>query len=177
MKKREIQMKKMVRLIVGVIIVVTLLALGHAINNELYHKKEVEARIKTIPIFSFKTLKGRTFTKNSLENKTTVFVYFNSDCDYCKSEATKIKERISEFKNSQLIFVSFENKEEIAQFAKSYGLYTEKNVVFLEDRKGEFSKSFDVNSIPYIVVYDNNHKFLKKFKGITRIDDILKVLE
>jgi thioredoxin-related protein len=75
------------------------------------------------------------------------------------------------------VFISFEEKERIAKFARQYKLNNRENIVFLEDRKGEFSKLFDVHSIPYIVIYDSNGKFLKKFKGITKINDVLKVLE
>ncbi|WP_435264297.1 peroxiredoxin family protein [Tenacibaculum sp. nBUS_03] len=117
------------------------------------------------------------FTKDSLASKSTVFVYFNSDCDYCQSEATKIQQRIADFKHMQLIFVSFERKEGIKKFAKEYKLDNQENVIFLEDVKGEFSKLFDVNSIPYIVVYDVNQGLLKKFKGATKVDAILELIK
>jgi thioredoxin-related protein len=103
-------------------------------------------------------------------------VYFNSDCDYCQSEATKIEERLGHFKEVQLVFVSFEEQKNIIDFAKEYKLYKKENVVFLEDKEMVFSQIFDVNSIPYIVVYDKDKNFLQKFKGATKIDNILAVL-
>lgn len=170
-------MKKKVRLGLGVLVFAIVTLLGYKVVTKLNYKKEVAERIKIIPNFSFFDLKGKKFTETNLKNEPTVFIYFNSDCDYCQSEATKIQERLSEFRDVQLIFVSFESKEGIKKFAKIYNLDNKDNIVFLEDKEGEFSKIFDAHSIPYILVYGKNQRLLKKFKGITKINDVLKVLE
>lgn len=162
--------------IVGLILISIIGFIGYKITNKLQYKKEVEKRIQTLPNFSFKTVNGTNFTKKQLKNKPTIFIYFNSDCDYCKSEATKIKERLNEFKNVQLVFVSFEQTIGIIQFAKTYGLSNQENVIFLEDTKSEFSEIFDAKSIPYVLVYNSNKQLLKKFKGATKISNILEVL-
>jgi thiol-disulfide isomerase/thioredoxin len=169
-------MKKKIR-IIGLLLIVSVFGfLGFKIANKLSHKKEVTARTKTIPNFSFSDTKGNVYTKKNLPNKPIVFVYFNSDCDYCQSEATKIEERLGHFKEVQLVFVSFEEQKNIIDFAKEYKLYKKENVVFLEDKEMVFSQIFDVNSIPYIVVYDKDKNFQQKFKGATKIDNILAVL-
>ncbi len=170
-------MKKKVKVIIAILLIGVLGFLGYGITNKLNYKKEVAERIKTIPDFSFVTTKEETFTQNDLKELPTVFIYFNSDCDYCQSEATKIEKRLSDFKNIELIFVSFEPLEDIIKFAKIYKLYNQENITFLEDKKGEFSKIFDVNSIPYIIVYNKKKEFKGKFKGATKIDKILKVIK
>ncbi len=170
-------MKKFIKLFIGFLIFGSISYLSFKIINKLNHKKEVAKRTKNIPNFSFYTSNGKPFSKNDLANKPTVFLYFNSECDFCKSEATKIQEHLNDFKDVQLVFVSFEPSKNIETFAVKYKLNNKKNIVFLEDRKGVFSELFDVNSIPYIVVYDKNQQFIKKFKGATKIDAILKVLK
>ncbi|WP_370408645.1 peroxiredoxin family protein [Tenacibaculum dicentrarchi] len=170
-------MKNTLKSIIAIVLVSFVCFLGYKITAKINYKTAVAARIKNIPTFSFLDLQGRIFTEESLKNKSTVFIYFNSDCDYCQSEATKIQQRLPDFKNTQLIFVSFEKNDSIAQFSKKYQLDNKDNVTFLEDTNGEFSKIFDVNSIPYIVVYDTNKKLLQKFKGATKIDKILAVLK
>lgn len=170
-------MKKKLR-IIGLLLIASIFGfLGFKITNKISHKKEVAANTKTIPTFSFLDTEGNVYTNKNLPNKPIVFVYFNSDCDYCKSEATKIEERLEDFKEAQLVFISFEEQDSIIAFAKEYKLYNKENIVFLEDKKGDFSQIFDVNSIPYIVVYNKNKSFLQKFKGATKIDSILAVLK
>ncbi|SEC53084.1 AhpC/TSA family protein [Tenacibaculum sp. MAR_2009_124] len=170
-------MKKSIKIAIAIVILSTIGFLGYKITSKLNHKKEVAERTQSIPEFSFETLTGSIFTENNLTKAPAIFVYFNSDCDYCQAEATKIQKHLRDFKNTQIIFVSFENKDGIQKFAKDYKLDKEANITFLEDSKGEFSKIFDVNSIPYIVVYDNNKQLLKKFKGATKVSDILDVLK
>lgn len=170
-------MKKKLKLFIAILLISVVGYLGYKITTKLNHKKEVATRIKNLPNFSFLDLQGRIFTQDILKNKPIVFVYFNSDCDYCQSEAIKIQQRLQDFKNVELIFVSFEKKDSIQQFAKKYQLYNQKSVTFLEDAKAEFSKIFDVNSTPYIVVYDADKKLLQKFKGATKIDEILAILK
>lgn len=168
-------MKK--KLCISIVLLGIIGFLGYKISSKLSYKKEVAERTKTIPDFSFKTIEDTLFTQDSLASKPIVFVYFNSDCDYCQSEATKIQQRLADFKHTQLIFVSFEKKEGIKKFAKTYKLNNQENITFLEDVKGEFSKLFDVNSIPYIVVYDANRELLKKFKGVTKVNAILELIK
>ena len=43
-------------------------------------------------------------------------MYFNSDCDYCKSEATKIEERLEDFKNTQTALKRLPTGKEVADF-------------------------------------------------------------
>lgn len=170
-------MKKKIKLLIGIVLLVIICFLGYKITSKLNHKKEVAERIKVIPNFSFYTIDGNEFSNKNLQKKPSVFVYFNSECIYCKSETKKIKERLEDFKEVQLFFISFEKNEIIQQFAKDYELFHEENVLFLEDKKGEFSKLFDVNSIPFMVIYDEHKKLLKKFKGATNIDATLEVLQ
>lgn len=170
-------MKKKVR-IIGLVLIGSIFGfLGFKIASKIKYKKEVAENTRTVPNFSFLDTNGGTYTNKDLPSKSTIFIYFNSDCNYCKSEATKIQERLEDFKEVQLVFVSFEEQESIIEFAKQYNLHNKENVVFLEDKKGIFSQIFDVNSIPYIVVYDKNKNFLQKFKGATKIDNILAVLK
>lgn len=169
--------KKQAKVILGILFLSLLGFLGYKITSKLNHKKEVVERIKKTPSFSFLNTNSKIFTDKDLPYKQTIFVYFNSSCDFCKSEAAKIEERLEDFKGIQLVFVSFEKQELIISFAKKYKLYNQENVIFLEDTKMQFSQIFDVNSIPYIVVYDANKNFLQKFKGATKIDAILKALK
>jgi peroxiredoxin len=170
-------MRNKIKILIFVTFLATLFFIIYNINNKLNYKNEVIERIKIMPNFSFLDIKGVTYTQNDLLVKPTIFIYFNSDCDYCHVEASKIEKRIKDFKNIQLIFISFEKKETIITFAEKYKLNNQKNIIFLEDRKFQFSKIFDVNSIPYIVIYDKNKKLLKKIKGLVKIDKIINAVK
>jgi thiol-disulfide isomerase/thioredoxin len=171
-------MKIRIKKFIFVFVLCSILLLGYQIVDKIQIKKEFAARIKELPDFSLSTLEDGVFTQDSLKvNARTIFVYFNSECDFCISEAQKIQERLSEFINTQLIFTSFENVDSIKKFAKTYALLGAKNVVFLEDRKMMFSEIFNASSIPTILVYDENRQLIKKFKGLTKVDALLNCFE
>ncbi|WP_457617974.1 peroxiredoxin family protein [Lutibacter sp.] len=168
-------MKKYLRIIIVVVLVTTLGYLGYNITKKINYKNEVAERIKTIPEFSFLTLNNQVFTENGLtKNSYKLFVYFNSECEYCQSEASQISKNLAQFKNTQLIFVSFEPINSIKQFAIDYNLLEKENVLFLQDKKLEFAEIFDAKSIPFMLLYSKDNQLIEKYKGATKIENILK---
>lgn len=171
-------MKKYLKLLIGILLVSLIVFLGYNISKKISYKKEVVERIKTIPEFSFLTLNNETFTEKELtKNIYKLFVYFNSDCDYCQSEASQISENLVLFKKTQLLFVSFEPVEGIKQFAKTYNLFDKENIIFLQDKVMIFEELFDVKSIPFMILYSKDNQLIEKYKGATKIDNILKHIQ
>lgn len=168
-------MKKYLKPLIGIILISVFVFLGYNILKKISYKKEVAERIKTIPNFNFLTLNNEGFTQNDLAtNKNNLFVYFNSECDYCQSEATQISENLTKFKTTQFIFVSFESIEGIKQFAEIHYLLNKENIVFLQDKEMIFEELFDAKSIPFMLLYSKDNQLIKKYKGATKIDNILK---
>lgn len=170
-------MKKKLKIAIIAVIIGVIGYLGYNIIKKINYKTEVAARIKSIPSFSFLTLENRDFTENNLSKSNyKLFVYFNSECEYCQSEATQISENLEQFKDTQLIFVSFEPLANIKQFASDFNLLDKENVIFLQDKKLEFAKIFDAKSIPFMLLYSKENQLIQKFKGATKIENITKHL-
>lgn len=168
-------MKKKLKITIVAVIIGVVGYLGYNIIKKINYKTEVAARIKSIPAFTFLTLENKDFSENNLSKRNyKLFVYFNSECEYCQSEATQISENIEQFKNTQLIFVSFEPLANIKKFASDFNLLDKENVIFLEDKKLEFAKIFDAKSIPFMLLYSKENQLIQKFKGTTKIDKIIK---
>jgi peroxiredoxin len=149
--------------------------MGYKVITKIKHKLAVAENIKTIPEFSYKTIEGNPFSKEDLKDNTpTVFVYFNSECEHCQSEAEQIRDNVEKFSNTQLVFISFEDPKKIMAFATQYKLIGYDKVVFLCDSKVSFSTTFDVNSLPTVVIYDKNKKLIEKIKGQIKVENILK---
>jgi len=171
-------MKKYLKPIIGIVLISVLVFLGYNITKKISYKNKVAERIKSIPEFSFLTLNNQVFKENGLTKSSyKLFVYFNSECDYCQSEANQISENIAQFKDTQLIFISFEPIQGIKNFAKTYNLLDKGNVLFLHDKKSEFSEIFDAKSIPFMLLYSKENQLIKKFKGATKISNIIKHLK
>ncbi|MBT8244640.1 MAG: TlpA family protein disulfide reductase [Winogradskyella sp.] len=170
-------MKKQLTYIIALLVLGLLGYLGFSVVTKLQEKKEIATRLGTLPEFSFQQLDDTSFSNANLKiNTKTIFVYFNSTCDFCQHEAQSISENLDKFTDVQFLFVSVEEKSIIKQFAKKYNLNNKPNITFLHDNTDTFSNSFGANSIPYLLIYDANGNLLKKHKGQLNANGILKIL-
>jgi peroxiredoxin len=171
-------MKKYLKIILPILILGAIGFMGYKVITKINHKKGIAENIKTIPAFSYKSINGKVFSNSNLvENTPTIFLYFNSECEHCQSEAEQIRDNIQKFANAQLVFISFEESKKITAFATKYKLIGYDKITFLCDSKVSFSTTFDVNSLPTVVIYDKNKKLIEKIKGEVKIENILKKIK
>ncbi len=171
-------MKKKLKIIIPIIALLLLGYLGYKLITKIQQKEEVAITLQTVPNFFFQNLDKTEFSNKNLEqNKATIFIYFNSECDYCQHEAENIAENLHLFKEVQILFVSAEPIITIKAFAENYNLNKSNSVKFLYDNTDTFATKFDANSIPYILIYNVNKELVKKQKGQLKTTAILKTLE
>ena len=171
-------MKKYLKIILPIVFVGLLGYFGFQIVSKINHKKQIAENIKTMPVFSYENAKGGFFSnENIIANKATLFIYYNSDCEFCNEEAKMIQENRAKFSNVQLVFISNETPKEIIAFAKTHKLNTYDTITFLSDRKMSFRTTFDVKSLPCLVLYDKNKQLIEKIKGQIKAETLLKKLQ
>jgi thiol-disulfide isomerase/thioredoxin len=170
-------MKSLIKIGVIAIFIGLLSFLVYNVVTKSIRKKEIDKTLQSIPAFSFTTMKKTSFTNKDLKpNTPAIFIYFNTDCDFCQHEAESIEEKITDFSNIQILFVSTEPIDTIKIFAEKYKFLNYDRVVFLQDNNYIFSTQFDANSIPYSLIYDKNQQLIKKHKGQIKAETILKEL-
>lgn len=151
--------------------------MSHQVISKIKDKAIKAENIKQIPNFSFTTLNNLPFTEKELSiNKATLFIYFNSECDYCNHEAEMVQQHAEKLKDIQVVFVSHEPLEDIKAFATKYKLLNHDTIYFLYDPKATFTTSFDVNTLPCLILYNKQRKLIEKFKGQVKMETILKKL-
>lgn len=171
-------MKKTIKPLVLLLVIGLLSYLGYGIITKMSYKNEVAVTLQTIPEFHFKTLENKRYTKGNLKpNTSTIFIYFNTECNFCQHEAQSIKENLENFKNIQLVFVSTEPIETIKSFASTHNLLNQQNITFLYDSTNHFSNRFDANSYPYVLIYNSNQELVKKHKGQLKAETIINLLK
>ncbi len=171
-------MKNYLKLIVGFIFISLFGYFGFQIYSKIQHKKEVAEHIKTIPNFNYQNINGGAFTNKNLKKDTpTLFIYFNTECEFCNEEAQMIRVNIEKFKDFQLVFISFEKSDLIKAFATKYKLNNYVNITFLSDTKVSFATTFDVKSLPCLVLYDKKQRLIEKIKGQTKAETLIKKLQ
>ena len=160
-------MKQTIKTLLIIIVVGILGFLSYRVVQTINYKKEVAEHLETMPDFAFTNIAtDQPFTNTELAPSTpTIFIYFNSTCDFCQHEAKGIQEQIDLFSDVQIVFVSEQEKEEIEAFSRNYQLNNLPNVFFVQDENDLFSKQFDATSIPYLIIYNKNNQLLTANKG------------
>ena len=167
-------MKKFLKIFLPILFISILSYFGFQIFAKIQYKKEVAENIKTLPKFEYQNINGGYFTNENLKvNTSKLFIYYNSECDFCNEEAKMIKENKDKFNNTQIIFISFEAIEKIKQFATTHQLDSYDNINFLCDSKITFATTFDVKSMPCLVLYDKDNNLIEKIKGQVKIETVL----
>ena len=167
-------MKKTLKIVIPLLIISLLAFMGYKVVNKINHKKQVAENIKQMPSFSYVTLENKIFTQENLvQNKPTLFIYFNSECDFCNHEAEMVQQNIEQLKDIQVVFISYEPVEKIKQFATKFKLLNHDNISFLSDSKISFASTFDVKSMPCLVLYDKENNLIEKIKGQVKIETVL----
>ena len=76
-------MKKTLKIVIPLLVISLLAFMGYKVVSKINHKKQVAENIKKLPTFSYLTLDNKVFTQENLvQNKPTLFIYFNSECDF-----------------------------------------------------------------------------------------------
>jgi ahpC/TSA family len=170
--------RTVVKKVIIVVVVLFLVVMGVQVLKKLQHKEQVQQALAILPEFSFCTLEGASFTNAQLpQNNKIVFIYFNTECEYCFYETKDISEQLERFKATTLLLVSNEKKEAIKAFAIKQNLQDKSQVIFLQDSTYTFAKQFEANSIPYILAYDAQGKLLLRHKGQLRAEKLLQLLD
>lgn len=170
--------KKTILIIIVIAVLGVLTYLGFNVVSKAKEKNQIAKQLEVIPEFKFLTLEQQPFTKANLKpNLNTIFIYFNSDCDFCQHEAQSISDNLDKFKDVLFIFVSTEPIAIIQQFSVQYNLNDQQNITFLYDSLSTFSSQFETNNIPYLLIYDKNQKLIKKHKGQLNAKGISRALQ
>ena len=168
-------MKKILKILLPILVLSLLAFMGYNVVNKINHKKQIAENIKKMPAFSYVTLENKVFTNEKLkQNKPTLFIYFNSECDFCNHEAEMVQQNIEQLKAIQVVFISYEPIEKIKSFAAKFKLLHHDNIHFLSDSKITFATTFDVKSMPCLVLYDKENNLIEKIKGQVKIEMVLE---
>jgi len=104
-----------------------------------------------------------------------VFILFFPDCDHCQEEAVSIEQRLEDFKNYTLYFISSAPMVQITSFAKTFQLHNKDNVKFAWTTTEGVLNHYGAVSTPSIYIYSNG-ELKGSFNGQTDVGNIIKAL-
>ena len=125
----------------------------------------------------YKAPDSTAFTNENLKNrKPTLLMIFSPECGHCQNETREITKQIDQFKNVQILMVTWLPYSEMLTFYHNYKIAEFPQITMGWDKKDFFLPYYHVQMYPGMVVYDKHGKYVKSFNGEINLDDVLKAL-
>ena len=133
---------------------------------------------QSLPDFTIQLTNGKLFTTKDLSrNKPLILIYFAPDCEHCQALIKDVLKRITEFKNAQILLVSFESLPDVSKFEKDYGLKSYPNIkTGIEKPVFFFRYYYHLENTPFTALYDKYGKYIISYKKQTPVNDLIKHL-
>lgn len=131
-------------------------------------------RYKKLPSFNLVNYNGEKISRSKLRrNKAIIFMFFNTECDICKTEILLLNSKMKDFQDIEVVLVSIQPIEIVNKFIKELHLKMDSNMYVLIDEKLELISSMDINSTPVSLIYDTNRILTKRINGFVKIETLL----
>ena len=135
---------------------------------------EVSRQANEYPDLLLKLTSGQDVSTKELKGNN-VFVLFQPDCDHCQEEAVFIEQRLADFKDYTLYFISSAPIDQIKSFAETFRLYDKDNVKFAWTATEGVLNHYGAIRTPSVYIYSNG-KLKRSFNGQTDVENIINAL-
>lgn len=135
---------------------------------------EVGTQANEYPDLLLKLTSGQDVSTKELKGNN-LFVLFQPDCDHCQEEAVFIEQRLEDFKDYTLYFISSAPIDQIKSFAETFRLHNKDNVKFAWTATEGVLNHYGAIRTPSVYIYSNG-KLKGSFNGQTDVGNIIKAL-
>lgn len=165
--------RKLIRIGILILFILISVSLIYKISKILAENKKLGFLHQNITLVSIDFLKNY----NSVGRNETILTLFHPSCDFCQAEAEQYRKSHAELKDFEVLWVSYDEKDSIQKFAKTYGLDTLLNMHFAYMDIEAMLERYGNVKFPTFLAYDKQGQLLKKFVGLTKPEEILKVYQ
>ena len=110
------------------------------------------------------------------DNRWTLILFFDPECDLCKDKVTLLSENCNLFKNARLFMISTASEGSIVSFFTNNKINICDNIFVISTLGQVIDNKFENPIIPSIYLYDEKNVLTKKFSYLVKIDEILNSL-
>lgn len=141
-------------------------------------EQPVYLRFPTVPAFTiYKAPDSTTYTRDKIrKNRPVVFFVFSPDCGHCNTETEKILKNIDQFKNVEIVMVTYLPFQDMMGYYKKHNLGRYSNITVGRDASFFFPTFFNVKFFPSFYIYDKKWNFKKFLEGEVGIDKVLQAI-
>lgn len=145
-------------------------------TTKLRRKHATAERIQTLPNFNAQGIRKGRISQADFQNKPTVLIYFNPDCEHCQREADELRQHAAMLADAQILMLSSEPLPLLIPFVKAHQLTDLPNIQVAHIDQKVALETFGFASVPNVLIYHADGKLAKHFRGETSIEAIKRLL-
>ncbi len=170
-------MKRYVKLGLLVLLVAVLGGAAVKMRETLAVRDAVAAKIRQRPnLAPIRFLYSKNQPIPVYDNRPTVIIVFNPDCEHCQYEAQQLNLHHGAFSRAAVFWLTTDTPAHARVFARQYGLDSLPGVHVGTLTRDEAYRAFGPTSVPHLFVYGADGKLRKEYRGETKIEAITKYL-
>ena len=144
--------------------------------------KNPPPNIQNIPAFHILSKDSVYITNANLKKgKAVMFIYFGPDCSHCQRLMYELKPDIKQFKDIQIVMVTFTQiklLKMLKEFYRDYVFAAQPNVLMgTEDPDYKVMRYYSIATTPYIAIYGRNGKLVEAFDKVPKIPELLAAVK
>jgi thiol-disulfide isomerase/thioredoxin len=118
-----------------------------------------------------------TTQKNLKPGKPVMIMLFSPDCDHCKEQMKILQSNKKQLAELQIVMATYQPMDKMQRFYKDYKIAEYPNIYMGRDMYYFFGPYFKAKSIPFLAIYDTQHKLARVYEGGAKIEKILEAMK
>jgi thiol-disulfide isomerase/thioredoxin len=114
--------------------------------------------------------------KNLKKGKPVMIMLFSPDCEHCQEQMKIFQANKKQLADLQIVMTTYQPMEKMRRFYKDYRIAEFSNIFMGRDMLYFFGQFYNPKSIPFLAIYDKQHKLVRVYEGGAKIDKILEAL-
>jgi cytochrome oxidase Cu insertion factor (SCO1/SenC/PrrC family) len=132
-----------------------------------------------IPPFSMILSNGQYFKAADLpKGKPVLLIYFSPDCDHCHTLMNEFFKRTADFRDAEVVMVTFKPVSEVAAFVQTYETFRYPNIkVGTEGTTYYLRYFYKLQNTPFTALYNKQGKLIGSYRKTTPLNEIAKLVK
>jgi thioredoxin-related protein len=118
---------------------------------------------------------GTYFSGKSLpKGRPVLLIYFQPDCDHCQKLMDAMFKRIKEFRNTDIVMVTFKPVDELTGFEQRYQTFKFPNIKVGTEGTTYFLRYYyKLETTPFTALFDKKGKLVYSYRKETSVEDLI----
>lgn len=132
-----------------------------------------------LPNFKITQSNGSVFTDKEVEaGRPLLIVYFSPECDHCQIFMKSFFKSAQEFKNTQVLFITYLPLDRVVKFESEFPVNKYKNIITGTEGMTFVVRNFyEIKEMPFAVLYDKQGKLIGKYERDIPLNNIIKSIK